>query len=58
MDSLETQWYIDCMNKCIEGFEPNFVNVICKTNGWNDLVVDEKIYITYGDKKYVIERTK
>lgn len=50
--------YVALMKKFWIEIEPDFLSVIAATRGWLPLELNEKMHVTYGDKKYTIERTK
>jgi hypothetical protein len=51
-------WYVVMMQKYWIRIEPDLVSVIAASRGWLPLEVDEKMRVTFGNKKYTIERTK
>ena len=52
MEKENKPWILDLLE------EPNLVDVIAHTCGWNPLIVNAEMIVHYDNKEYVIKRTK
>jgi hypothetical protein len=55
-ENMDIQYYVGLIKKYWLQFEPDFVSIITEIRGWNPLQVDEKMTVTFGDKRYTVER--